>query len=521
MEKIRNLLLFLCIGLPSLMFAQVGVDTSAFQFFVQLEGLVSEDTIEAYLEDLNATEEWRNDNAGIALWRANGYPFFTAEGIEVTDIYTIIRESARKTKIQEATFNILTSLGDIQEDTIGACFDIADFTIAQGNVENVKISILDTGISPNIASSTMGNLNYNLTNYTGYDYINNDVIPDDENGHGTHIAGIIHSITNGVTANGTMVEFDIRKTHDANGQGLISNIVKALLDASDEDTDIVNMSFGMPESFSVNQFFPLRQAINYLTTEGILVICAAGNDTKNIDILSNTTLPAGFPDEGVVTVSALDCLDNLAVFSNFGSVNTDLSAPGYKIPGPDMAGGLRYASGTSQATAVASGVAALVSTYASNFDLNLMKCALINGAIEIPALSGLSVSEGIISTANAKALYQAPQAGYMVTSNLNEGLGTLRFGIEKSCGVSQININPSLNGIPLLITGQDLIISDNTIINGVDMTNSEIQLDTNVSLRINPGSMLQLSNLFVNKTGTQATIINEGNLILGSNVKIE
>ncbi|MCB0646150.1 MAG: S8 family serine peptidase [Saprospiraceae bacterium] len=520
MKKIRNLLL-LCIGLPHFLLAQVGVDTSAFQFFIQLDGIVPEDTIIAYLTDLNATEVWRNDNVGIALWQANGYPFVTAEGVQVTDIYTIIRESARKTKIQEATFDILTSLGDIQDNATGSCFDIADYTMAQGNGEKVKISILDTGISPNIASSTTGHLNYNLLDYTGYDYINSDDEPEDDNGHGTHIAGIIHSITNGISITGTKVSFDIRKTHNAQGQGMTSDIVKALLDASADHADIVNMSFGMPDAFIPSKFFPLRLAINHLSSEGILVICAAGNEGKNIDVLSNTTLPAGFPDPGILSISAFDCSEELAVFSNFGSENTDISAPGFKIPGPDMAGGLRYASGTSQATAVATGVAALVLTHGAVFDFGLLKCALINGAIEIPALSGLSVSEGIINTANAKALYQAPQAGYTVTSYHNNGIGSLRFGIEKTCGVSQIDIDPSLNGIPLQISGNDLIISSNTIINGLGMMTSEIQLDGNVALKINPGSMLHLSNLSINKSGSQATIINQGNLILGSNVKIE
>ncbi len=175
---------FFLIGVANIAFAQTNPDTSEFEFFVSLEELTPIDTILEYLEDLNSTEIWNHEYSGLALWKVDSFPFTMADGTEIYDINGIIRRSTRKTKIKESSYNILSVLGDTTVTDEGSIFDPLNFSIAQGSERNIKVAILDTGIDPNIENSTTNDLNYDLLSYTGFDYINNDSIPDDEHGHG-------------------------------------------------------------------------------------------------------------------------------------------------------------------------------------------------------------------------------------------------------------------------------------------------------------------------------------------------
>jgi subtilisin family serine protease len=189
--------------------------------------------------------------------------------------------------------------------------------------EGIKVGIIDTGIDythPDLAD------NYVL----GYDFVNRDWDPLDDNGHGTHVAGIIAAIddgpnwgggnTDGVSVVGVAprVQLYIAKSLDREGAGYMSDIVAALNVAADYDVDIVNMSLGSP-------FFSrtLRRACDNAYGSGVLLVAAAGNEGMN-----RLDVPARY--SSVIAVGATTAADQRASFSNSAS-QLELCAPGVGV----------------------------------------------------------------------------------------------------------------------------------------------------------------------------------------------
>ena len=304
------------------------------QFFVYLDENANEDSIEAYLTDLNSVEVWRSGHLNLGFWEVNSFPFTTSDGEEILDIQAAIARSKKKTQIREATLNILRQLDTMDQAGGSSCFQLSDYYYQQGS-ENITISILDTGLDSIHDNDTTGGFNYNLTSYTGYDYVNNDPIPDDENGHGTHITGLIHSITHQSNPINSKISFDIRKTHNADGQAYMSAVVFALIDAMDEGADIINMSFGFNDVYHDSLFFPLELVMqDAVENDNVLIVVAAGNDGQDNDLFMNTALPASFPIEGTISVASLNCEHQLSTFSNYGANTVDIAVLGERIPGP-------------------------------------------------------------------------------------------------------------------------------------------------------------------------------------------
>ena len=364
------------------------------QFFVYLDEGVIEDSIEAYLLDLNSTEVWRSGHLNLGFWEVDSFPFTTSDGETILDIQAAIVRSKKKTRIRDATFNILRQLDTLAQSGVSSCFQLSDYYYPQGP-ENIMISILDTGLDSIQDNDTTGGFNYNLISYTGYDYVNNDLVPEDENGHGTHITGLIHSITHQSNPINPKISFDIRKTHDANGQAYMSAVVFALIDAIDEGADIINMSFGFNDAYHDSLFFPLELVMKDAVEEDdVLIVVAAGNDGQDNDVMTNTALPSSFPVEGTISVASLNCNNELSMFSNYGATTVDVGVLGEGIPGPDLGTGRVELSGTSQATAIVSAVSALKATHFMYFEPKLFTCPIIATAIHHQALTDKTVSSG-------------------------------------------------------------------------------------------------------------------------------
>ncbi len=176
-------------------------------------------------------------------------------------------------------------------------------------------------------------------------FISSKPSAEDENGHGTHVAGIIGAKNNnigilGVASGATLVSLRVL---DANGDGTLSSIIQALayVNTNAKAGDVVNMSIG-EDGISET----LDQQVINTAAKGILFAIAAGNDSKSANLYS----PARANAPNIYTVSAIDSLGNFASFSNFGNDVVDVAAPGVHILSTYM--GNRYAimSGTSMAT---------------------------------------------------------------------------------------------------------------------------------------------------------------------------
>jgi subtilisin family serine protease len=369
------------------------------QFFVELEEGISEDTITALLTDLNSVEVWRSGHLNLALWEVISFPFMSG-GETILDIKAAIARSLKKTKINNASLNIQQQITGFAPSGTNAntasCFDINDYSSPQGD-SSITISILDTGIS-DISDNSDPTHNYNIKNNSGYDYVNNDPDPDDEHGHGSHIAGIIHSITHHSSPAVTNIKFDIRKTHDHEGKAFMSAVVIAMVDALNEGADIINMSFGYVDTYHDSLFFPLEVVMNEAKEDEVLVVVAAGNDARDNDQLDSTALPASFPVDVIVSVTSLNCNNLLSSFSNMGSSTVDIAVLGEQIPGPDTLTGIVEISGTSQAAAVVTAVAALRATQLNEkFHPLKIICPMLRTATHYLPLADQLVSSGKLS----------------------------------------------------------------------------------------------------------------------------
>ncbi|HDP70297.1 MAG TPA: subtilisin [Actinobacteria bacterium] len=221
----------------------------------------------------------------------------------------------------------------------------------------VKVAILDTGIDythPDLSTNYKG----------GYDFINNDTDPKDDNGHGTHCAGIATAELDGAGVVGVAPEAYLYgvKVLGATGSGLISQIVAGIDWSVANGMDVVSMSLG-----STLPSLTLEAACNNAYNAGVLLIAAAGNSGAPTGSATTTVnYPARYTS--VIAVSATSSVDLIATFSSRGP-EVELAAPGVSVystlPTYNVTltptYGLSYGtlSGTSMACPHVTGVAAL------------------------------------------------------------------------------------------------------------------------------------------------------------------
>jgi serine protease AprX len=324
----------------------------------------------------------------------------------------------------------------------------------------IGIAVIDSGISSwhddltNHTSKLFPYGNQRVNKFV--DFVNGRALPYDDNGHGTHVAGIIagngydsYGEKRGIAPDSNIISL---KVLDQNGQGTISNIIAALgwvaTNAQTYNIRVVNMSVGaaIRESYWTD---PLTQAVKKITDKGITVVTAAGNMGKNAAgqlQYGAITAPANAP--WVLTVGASSTNgtlsrydDTMAGFSSSGPTfidfdsKPDLVAPGagtislatpgstfyvtkaqYLLSGKLGLGSKPYLalSGTSMAAPVVSGTVALMLQANPNLTPNLIKAILQYTAQSYPGYSPLRQGAGFLNTLGAVRLakyYVNPQPG--------------------------------------------------------------------------------------------------------------
>lgn len=262
----------------------------------------------------------------------------------------------------------------------------------------------------------------NPNDYSTKYYGNNVVYGPDKKGslHGTHVAGIIaQSRNNNLGGDGIANNVEIMAIRAVpNGDEYDKDIALGIRYAVDNGAKVINGSFG--KSYSPQKQW-VYDAIKYAESKDVLIVHAAGNDGKDIDVASN------FPNDSddnktefasnVLTVGALNYeygATMLAPFSNYGKFNVDVFAPGMQIYATTPNNSYKYEQGTSMASPNAAGVAALIRSYFPNLKASQVKYILMNSGTAVDSnvevggdpkdlrpLSQLSTSGKMVNAYNA------------------------------------------------------------------------------------------------------------------------
>ncbi len=283
--------------------------------------------------------------------------------------------------------------------------------------EEVVVAVLDSGVDfthidlkgnmwtrpANVPAYTDDELGtFNDTNgYNGTDKISD---PMDDNGHGTHCAGIIGAEGDngeGITGINQKVKIMPLKFLGRGGMGTTEDAIEAINYAIDRKKNGVNVRIISASWGSTSKSKALEDTIRAAGDAGILFVAAAGNDGSNND--SRPHYPSNYDLPNVISVAALDRNDRLAGFSNFGVKTVHIAAPGKDILSTWLGGAYREASGTSMATPYVSGVAALIIAAEPKITMEKLRERLLSTADKIDSLDGKVVTGGRICAANAIA----------------------------------------------------------------------------------------------------------------------
>lgn len=254
----------------------------------------------------------------------------------------------------------------------------------------IKVAIVDTGIDvshPDLKDNLKGGAStvWYTTSY------------NDDNGHGTHVAGIVAALDNtiGVIGVGPQIDLYAVKVLDRRGSGYLSDVIEGLDWAIQSGMQVVNMSLGT--SANILSF---QEAVQKVNAAGILQVAAAGNSGGSV------IYPAAYPE--TIAVSATDQLDNLATFSSRGP-EVDLAAPGVSIYSTYKGQSYKTLSGTSMAAPHVTGSAALVLTQTAKCDTDLsggcspaeVKSRLENTAEWLSKLTNEQQGSGLVDAQKA------------------------------------------------------------------------------------------------------------------------
>jgi len=231
-------------------------------------------------------------------------------------------------------------------------------------------------------------------------YGNNDVRPKNGRSHGTHVSGIIAAKrNNGIGMNGVANNVKIMAIRNTpNGDEYDKDVALGVYYAVDNGAKVINMSFG--KKFSPHSDW-VRDAIAYAAKKDVLIIAAAGNDGKNTD--ENNYFPNDQIDNGTEVANNFVKVGSngtkygstlAASYSNYGKNTVDVFAPGSQIYSTYPKNNYEFASGTSMASPLVAGVAALIFSQYPNLSAVQVKQILMTSGIAIN--KKVSLESGVV-----------------------------------------------------------------------------------------------------------------------------
>jgi subtilisin family serine protease len=224
----------------------------------------------------------------------------------------------------------------------------------------------------------------------------------DDNGHGTHCAGIIGAEGgNGLGIAGVNWNVKIMPLRfmDENGSGTTKDAIEAINYVIDRKRAGVNVRIISASWGSTFKSRALEDVIRKAGDEGILFVAAAGNSSSDNDRAPH--YPASYELVNVISVAAVNRNDQLASFSNYGAKSVQVAAPGEEILSTWLEHDFRELKGTSMATPFVSGVAALILSQNPNLPISDLRAKLLKSVDPIASLKGKVSSGGRINAAKA------------------------------------------------------------------------------------------------------------------------
>lgn len=323
-------------------------------------------------------------------------------------------------------------------------------------ISNTIIAILDSGVD-----FTQPDLQGKFV--SGYDIVNNDTDPTDDNGHGTYIAGIAGTVSNNSTGIASFCwacSLMPVKVLGADGSGTMSNVASGIAWAADHGARIINMSLGSTSNSST-----LQNAVSYAHNKGIVLFAAAGNYGN-----STPVYPAAYPE--VVSVAGTDGNDVLYSWSDYGSW-VKISAPGCN---PTTGRNAWYGTfcGTSSSSPAAAGIAGLALSLMPTATNTQIEQAIENSAVKVTnliqygradaygTLQALGATTSITSTPTPTPSSDITPPSVSIVSPLNGAGVTKLSNITISSNATD---NVAVNKVETYVNG-NLVCTVSTSTNG-------------------------------------------------------
>lgn len=276
---------------------------------------------------------------------------------------------------------------------------------------DVVVAVIDTGVDynhPDLRNNIWSNPgeianngrdddgNGFVDDIRGWDFVNNDNNPIDDNQHGTHVAGIIAAEGNnstGVSGVNWKARIMPVKFMAANGSGSTAAAIRAIQYAVANGAKVSNNSWGGGGTSQA-----LSDAISAANSRGHIFVAAAGNSGRNND--TTATYPANYNLPNIISVAASTANDGLATFSNFGARSVHVAAPGQGIFSTVPNGSYASLSGTSMAAPIVTGVVALMIASNPNIGVAQIRSNIMSTADRPAGLNG-RVASGRINAQRA------------------------------------------------------------------------------------------------------------------------
>ncbi|MBX3022365.1 MAG: S8 family serine peptidase [Bdellovibrionales bacterium] len=259
----------------------------------------------------------------------------------------------------------------------------------------------------------------------GWNFVDNSPTMYDDDGHGTHVSGIILSIDQNIYTTplqAAKIRIMPLKFLNGDGVGTTSNAIRAIYYAANNGASVLNNSWGGSEYSAA-----LHEAVAYTYTKGALFVAAAGNAGSNND--SRAMFPANYNVPNVIAVAATTDYDYLAAFSNFGVSSVHLGSPGVSIYSTTPHNNFGTSSGTSMAAPFVAGTAAQIKVNSPHMLGYQIKQILNGHNAAVNELVGKVQSGGRLNSADAvtfskTAAVDGAQPAYTLTYQADRQLAS-------------------------------------------------------------------------------------------------